>query len=108
LSLSNKTLTTVASIQTRQDEELYPDRSATTGEIRVNASTMMRLVDVPTVTKDMSDAAKWEYGDKVYGTMAKRDKLYKQYKRDIIRAKGKEYKDIYVNTLKPIGKQLGR
>lgn len=106
MTLSNKTTTVIASIQTREDEDLYPDRSATTGEVRVNASTVMRLVDVPRTTEDMPEMLQWEPGDKVYGSAAKNNAWFKQYKRDITRAMGKEYKAFYVDPFKPVKKQL--
>jgi hypothetical protein len=106
MALSNKTTTVIASIRIREDEDLYPDRSATTGEIRVNASTVMRLVGVPRSTEDMSEMFQWEPGDKVYGTVAKNSAWGKQYRRDINRAIGKEYKTFYVDPLKPVKKQL--
>jgi hypothetical protein len=106
MALSNKTTTVIASIRVREDEDLYPDRSATTGEIRVNASTVMRLVDVPRTTEDMSEMFQWKPGDKIYGTVAKNSVWGKQYRRDINRAIGKEYKAFYVDPLKPVKKQL--
>jgi hypothetical protein len=106
MALSNKTTTVIASIHVREDEELYPDRSATTGEVRVNASTVMRLVDVPNTTEDMSEMFMWEPGNKVYGTSAKNDSWGKQYRRDINRAIGKEYKPFYIDPFKPLKKQL--
>jgi hypothetical protein len=106
MALSVKTTTVIASVQVREDEDYYPDRSATTNAVRVNASTVMRLVDVPRTVEDMSNMFMWKPGDKLYGTAAKNDAWGKQYRRDIERAIGKEYKPFYVDPFKPLKKQL--
>ena len=64
--------------------------------------------DIPNTTADMKALMEWEDGDEVYGTFAKSRKGPKEYIRDTKKAKGKQkqYRDIYIDTLSPVGEQL--
>jgi hypothetical protein len=50
----------------------------------------------------------WKHGDVLYGKQAKNHAGMKAYQKDINKAYGKQddYKDYYIDTTKPIGKQL--
>lgn len=120
-TLSPKTKTTVATNIVIQKDDLYPDYQATVNaslrgttkpyqfELVDNGATVMRVSDdVPKVSYDMNKLFTWKHGDIVRGTHAKAHKGMKNYIKDINKAYGKEksYKHIYVDTFKPIGKQL--
>jgi hypothetical protein len=57
--------------------------------------------DFPSTKDDMENLFKWEYGQKVLGTHARAHKGMREYRRDIIKAKGKKYKPVYIDTLLP-------
>lgn len=64
---------------------------------------------IPTTTKDFEAVWKWKKGTKLYGTFAKASPAWKRYRDDIENApKEKDYEKnvIYINTFKPVGKQL--
>lgn len=106
MALSNKTKIAITSVAVKDTEFYYPDVSATTGETRDTDATTSRLQDVPRTTEDMSNAEKWQHGQKVYGTHAKNDQFWKDYRKDITKARKAEYKNYYVDTLRPVKPQL--
>lgn len=55
--------------------------------------------EIPTTDEDMENLFKWEYGDTVRGTHAKSHKGMLEYRRDIIKARNKVYRPVYINTL---------
>lgn len=94
-------------------DDTYPDRAATPlsdGSFPINdpCSTLRHGEEIPTTTDDMSALFQWEHGDEVRGTQAAKHPGMKRYIEDINKAYGKEgsYKDIYIDTFKPIGEQL--
>jgi len=104
MAYSTKTRTIIQRIAVSYDDDLYPDRTATDATIK-GSGTASRLPEtVPTTTRDMSKMFKWEHGTKLYGTYAKMHIGGKSYRRDINRDFGKQddYKDIYLDTFKPI------
>ena len=112
-TLSTRTTTKInADRYVREGDDLYPDRSATNGEIVTG--TLVRRVsndDIPRTTHDMSELYKWEMGDEIYGTEAQDSPFVQGYVRDIEEAYGREsdyYNGniIFVNTMKPVGDQL--
>lgn len=65
----------------------------------------------PTTSTDHENMEKWVYGDEVKGSFVKSLGAWKRYRDDINRAYGNEadYYDgnvVYIDTMKPIGKQL--
>jgi len=63
----------------------------------------------PSTTKDMEAMWKWKKGQDLFGTFAKSSPAWKRYRNDIENAKSQKYYDknvIYINTYKPVGKQL--
>jgi len=64
---------------------------------------------IPKTSDDFEAVWKWKKGDVLYGTFAKDSPAWKRYRNDIENAptaKDYEKKTIYINTFKPIGKQL--
>ena len=107
MALSEKTKTVLQRSLVRDQDDLYPDRSATSVAgafpVKDTGSTYRQGSEVPTTTKDMSALFKWEHGDEVFGTFANEREAMKRYRNDINRAYGKEdkYKDKYIDTLSP-------
>lgn len=58
----------------------------------------------PTTAKDMSEMAKYEKGDVLYGTQAQKNQWYRQYKTDLDKANDSDYnsRKVYINTFKPL------
>jgi len=112
MPISERTKTKInASIFIQDKDDLYPDRDAS-GNLVASLTLRRRLSDddVPRTSKDMSRLFMWEHGDKIYGTEAKLQRGMKMYMEDINKAWGRE-KDyesnmIFIDTTKPIGKQL--
>jgi glutamate synthase domain-containing protein 1 len=65
--------------------------------------SVVATAEVPTTTKDRREIAMWKHGDKVYGTEAKDDEFFKEYRKDINKAWGRQddYEEnmIFINTL---------
>jgi hypothetical protein len=106
LALSDKTLTAINDERyvTDETDDFYPC-ATTLGRTSPYTSNIRRLNpdEIPTTTADMSRAFKWQYGDKLYGTQAKKNAALKRHRKDINKSYGKEddYKDIYIDTLLP-------
>jgi len=110
-TLSDRTKTTIATTLIAEQDDFYPDRSATPDadgdyDIVDGTDTVVRNPrdDVPTTTQDMSNLFKWEKGDRIRGTHAKDSLGMKMYMDDINEAWGNEndYYDgnvIYIDTL---------
>jgi hypothetical protein len=111
LALSVKTLTVIASTNKLETQDYYPH--ATWVGTTLNpwyGETVMRLNedDVPSTTRDMSKAFKFEHGDKIRGTHANENIPLKNHRNDINKGFGQQgnYKDFYIDTFKPVGEQL--
>ena len=110
--LSDRTKTAVSGGYVREDQDYYPDRDAS-GHLIATSATVYRLNEdeIPTTTRDMSRKFKWEHGDELYGTFAKKESAcMTSHIRDINRQYGREddYKNIFIDTFSKdgIGKQL--
>lgn len=83
---------------------IWSDRTKTAPNVSASPS------EVANTTDDMSNLAKWKYGDEIYGTYAKSSKGLYGYVKDIKKAYGKEdsYRNFFVDTLssKSVSDQL--
>ena len=72
------------------------------------SKTTVDIADVPTTTDDMTALMEWEHGDTVRGNQAKAHPGMNNYRNDINKGYGKEgtAKTVYIDTFKPVGKQL--
>lgn len=117
--LSDRTKETLNRTAVRQEDDLYPDRTATPDSdgnypLSDADATTLRLNEdeVPRTTKDMSEYFKWEHGDVLYGSFAKKVARKHKYVKDINKKYGKEddYNSnaILIDTLsdKGVGEQL--
>ncbi len=69
--------------------------------------SVVDIEEVPTTTDDMERVWEWEYGDEIYGTFAKSRDGWKQYRRDMAKAKTqKREKDVYIDTFSSVREQL--
>ena len=68
--------------------------------------------DAPNTTDDMEALETWEYGDEIKGSFAKSIGAFKRWRDDVERAYGNEsdYDSnvLYIDTKRPIGKQLDK
>ena len=113
MPFSAKTKSLIATSMVLNQDDLYPDRSATTGEIREDTGEGLFRLDfetVPRTTTDMSRLYKWKKGTKLYGTHATKEEIgMNSYIKDILSAPNEadyEHNQIYIDTFKPIGPQL--
>lgn len=109
MALSNETKKTRTRKLVRPENDYYPDRSATDLSITGESTYRLPFDYFPRTTADVSAAFTWQYGDDpVDGSFAKNMQYYKEYKKDIEKAASEknQYKDLYINTFKPVGPQL--
>ena len=108
MAFSNRTKTAIATTLIAPEDDLYPDRSLSDRSI-TTGTPIPRLPDtVPRTSEDMSNLYQWKHGDTLHGTFAKDSPGMKAYRDDINRDWGTEsdYKPFYVDTTKPLKKQL--
>lgn len=104
-TLSDRTKENIATVLIAPEDDYYPDRSVVDQSI-TTGTPIPRLPreTVPTTSQDMSNAFKWQYGDKLHGRYAKDSPALKEWRRDIEAAWGNEddYKPLYLDTNKKI------
>jgi len=113
VSLSSRSTSLIASSNVLNQNETYPDRSATDGSIIQDTGSGTFRLDknaVPRTSDDMSRLYKWRIGDLLYGTHATKEELgMNLYIKDILNAPDEsEYKhnQISIDTFKSVGPQL--
>jgi len=109
VGLSTRTKSSIDRQDIKPEDDYYPDRDLETGAV-ISGDAIPRLPRdvVPTTSKDMQRAFKWQHGDDLYGTFAKSSEALKNYRNDINSAYGNEddYKDLYIDTNKPLMDQF--
>lgn len=115
MTLSQRTLSTIATSHVLNQNETFPDRTlytASENAVKIDTTSGVLRVDtsvVPRTSEDMSKLYKWKKGArKLYGTHATKEETgMNQYIKDIESAPNeRDYIPVYIDTFKPIAPQF--